>query len=197
MQNLCRDIFLRSKMDDGGWILVSVIANFNRMRLLTPDQTVIVDALIGSAIVELSADGLLMRPRDNWRNWVLPVEQRDPTAHAPAAMLYPALSSTSSAAPDRQATFERLHQARQSPGTCFKVVRRPWGFVRHAVIGELSKGSTCLSIAGCRAHLRRPGLAIKWQSAARLGPHHFLRPAPQQEAPLLVPRLTSWRGHRP
>ena len=115
MQNLCRDIFLRSKMDDGGWILVSVIANFNRMRLLTPDQTVIVDALIGSAIVELSADGLLMRPRDNWRNWVLPVEQRDPTAHAPAAMLYPALSSTSSAAPDRQATFEgfaRLDRAR-------------------------------------------------------------------------------------
>ena len=106
LQNLCRDIFLRSKMDDSGWILVSVIANFNRMRLLTPDQTVIVDALIGSAIVELSADGLLMRPRDNWRNWVLPMEQRDPTAHAPAAMLYPTLSGTSSVVPDRQATFK-------------------------------------------------------------------------------------------
>jgi La domain len=44
-QNLCKDIFLRSKMDDGGWIPVAVIAQFNRVRMLTPDLTIIVDAL--------------------------------------------------------------------------------------------------------------------------------------------------------
>jgi hypothetical protein len=31
MDNLCKDIFLRSKMDNNGFIPVSVIANFNRV----------------------------------------------------------------------------------------------------------------------------------------------------------------------
>lgn len=93
VQNLCRDIFLRSKMDDEGWIAGSVIAGFNRVRMLTPDLAVIVSALADSSTVELSPDGLLLRPRDNWRNWVLPVEQRDPTAHAPS--IYPTLSGAS------------------------------------------------------------------------------------------------------
>jgi hypothetical protein len=40
MDNLCKDIFLRSKMDDQGFIPVSVIANFNRVSML---QTYLVD----------------------------------------------------------------------------------------------------------------------------------------------------------
>lgn len=31
MDNLCKDIFLRSKMDNNGFIPVTVIANFNRV----------------------------------------------------------------------------------------------------------------------------------------------------------------------
>jgi hypothetical protein len=31
-----------------------------------------------------------MRPRDQWLQWVLPVEQRDPSAHAPPAAEAPA-----------------------------------------------------------------------------------------------------------
>jgi la-related protein 1 len=34
MDNLCKDIFLRSKMDDQGFIPISVIANFNRVSTL-------------------------------------------------------------------------------------------------------------------------------------------------------------------
>ena len=82
VQNLCRDMFLRSKMAEGGWIPVAVIAGFNRVRMLTPDLAVIIASLQNSTIVELSADGALMRARQNWQNWVLPAEQRDPSAQA-------------------------------------------------------------------------------------------------------------------
>lgn len=82
VQNLCRDMFLRSKMADGGWIPVAVIAGFNRVRMLTPDLAVIIASLDNSPIVELSPDGALMRARENWQNWVLPASERDPSARA-------------------------------------------------------------------------------------------------------------------
>lgn len=37
----------------------------------------------GSTVVEISQDGRLMRPNSGYQQWVLPVEQRDPSAHAP------------------------------------------------------------------------------------------------------------------
>ena len=57
--------------------------------MLTPDLAVIVSALRNSPVVELSADFLLMRPHDNFQNWVLPEEQRDPTAHAAMVPVIP------------------------------------------------------------------------------------------------------------
>ena len=40
VDNLCRDLFLRQKMDPKeGWIALSVIGAFNRVRMLTPDPT--------------------------------------------------------------------------------------------------------------------------------------------------------------
>lgn len=53
VDNLCKDIFLRSKMDEAGWIPMPVIANFNRVRMLTPDLMLITDALKTSDIVEV------------------------------------------------------------------------------------------------------------------------------------------------
>lgn len=43
MDNLCKDIFLRSKMDTSGFIPVSVIANFNRVSasLLQPEKCMV------------------------------------------------------------------------------------------------------------------------------------------------------------
>ena len=43
--NLVRDVFLRSKMNGEGWIPLHVIGAFNRVRMLTPDPTVIVSAM--------------------------------------------------------------------------------------------------------------------------------------------------------
>ena len=54
-------------MNDEGWIAGSVIAGFNRVRMLTPDLAVIVSALADSATVEVASNGLSFRPRENWR----------------------------------------------------------------------------------------------------------------------------------
>ena len=82
VENLCKDIFLRAKMDDQGWIPIGSIAQFNRVRMLTPDMTVVTEALLNSPVVEISMDLNLMRARHKGPSWVLPLEQRDPTAHA-------------------------------------------------------------------------------------------------------------------
>ncbi len=62
-----------------------VIATFNRVRMLTQDWGVIVEALTNSPVVEVGAGGALLRAREGWAAWVLPPEQRDKTAHAPSA----------------------------------------------------------------------------------------------------------------
>ena len=84
LDNLCKDIFLRSKMDDAGWIPVVVIANFNRVRMLTPDLMLIVDSLKDSSIVEVSKDNAYIRARENHAMWVLPPQQRDLSHNPPA-----------------------------------------------------------------------------------------------------------------
>ncbi len=83
VENLCKDMFLRKKMDGEGWIPTAVIASFNRVRMLTPDLAIILRALRGSPVVETSADQMSIRARDTWRNWVLPEEERDASVRAP------------------------------------------------------------------------------------------------------------------
>ena len=83
VENLCKDMFLRKKMDGEGWIPTAVIASFNRVRMLTPDLAIILRALRDSPVVETSADQLSIRARDAWRNWVLPEEERDASVRAP------------------------------------------------------------------------------------------------------------------
>lgn len=80
--NLVKDVFLRSKMNDEGWISLHVIASFNRVRMLTPDLAMIMEALLDSPTVELSGDSLFIRPRAGYQQWILPESQRDASAHA-------------------------------------------------------------------------------------------------------------------
>lgn len=84
VENLCKDLFLRRKMDDDGWIPLAVIASFNRVRMLTADVGVILQALLGSQVIQTSPDGLKMRPQSNHQNWVLPKGERDQAAHSAA-----------------------------------------------------------------------------------------------------------------
>ena len=80
--NLVKDVFLRSKMNEEGWIALHVIASFNRVRMLTPDLAMIMEALTDSSTVELSGDNLFIRPRASYQQWILPEAQRDASAHA-------------------------------------------------------------------------------------------------------------------
>ncbi|XP_042469959.1 uncharacterized HTH La-type RNA-binding protein C1527.03-like isoform X1 [Zingiber officinale] len=45
VDNLCKDIFLRGKMDDQGWAPVSLIATFNMVKRVTTSTAVILNAL--------------------------------------------------------------------------------------------------------------------------------------------------------
>lgn len=75
-------------MDEEGWIPLAVVANFNRVRMLTPDMMLIVDALRDSS-VEVAKDSAYLRAKDTWSNWILPPQQRDlshkPTGAKPEA----------------------------------------------------------------------------------------------------------------
>ncbi|CAL9130385.1 unnamed protein product [Musa acuminata var. zebrina] len=68
--NLCRDVFLRNNMDEKGWVPISLIAGFNRVRQLTTSVDFILDTLRLSTVVEVQGDKV--RKRNDWMNWVLP-----------------------------------------------------------------------------------------------------------------------------
>ncbi|KAG1669191.1 hypothetical protein FOA52_001442 [Chlamydomonas sp. UWO 241] len=98
VENLVKDVFLRSKMDDHGWIPLAVIANFNRVRMLTPDMMLIAEAVRDAPCVEVSLDAAYLRAKDDWDKWVLPAQQRDLAHHAgPAAPPPPSTASAASA----------------------------------------------------------------------------------------------------
>ncbi|GAX78278.1 hypothetical protein CEUSTIGMA_g5720.t1 [Chlamydomonas eustigma] len=84
VENLCKDIFLRSKMDEQGWIPLAIIANFNRVRMLTPNMMLIVEALKESTLVEVAPDSAYVRAKGTWETWILPPQQRD-LAHNPVS----------------------------------------------------------------------------------------------------------------
>ncbi|XP_071703453.1 la-related protein 1C-like [Rutidosis leptorrhynchoides] len=66
--NLVKDKYLRSNMDEEGWVPVTLIAGFHRVQSLTSDIQMILSCLTDSAIVEVQGETL--RRRDDWRKWV-------------------------------------------------------------------------------------------------------------------------------
>ncbi|MCO5596885.1 hypothetical protein L7F22_050955 [Adiantum nelumboides] len=69
VENLCRDVFLRTHMDEEGFVPVSVIAQFNRIRNLSNNPMVILDALQSSEVVEVQRDRI--RRRNDRGKWML------------------------------------------------------------------------------------------------------------------------------
>ncbi|CAG8433466.1 5299_t:CDS:10 [Ambispora gerdemannii] len=70
VENLCKDIYLRSNMDAYGFVDISLLANFNRVKLLTLDEKLVREALLNSYVIEVSNDKA--RKRDGWEMWLLP-----------------------------------------------------------------------------------------------------------------------------
>jgi len=83
LDNLCKDMFLRKHMDSKGFVFLSVLANFNRIRQLTQDMELVKLVCLNSVNIEIriGEDGIdRLRKKEGWQQWVLSMEERDPSA---------------------------------------------------------------------------------------------------------------------
>ncbi|XP_047967995.1 la-related protein 1C-like isoform X2 [Salvia hispanica] len=79
-ENLVKDIHLRRNMDREGWVSVHLIAGFNKVRQLTNNIHLILDALQASSIIEVQGDKV--RRRGDWLKWLMPPTQNPTTSPA-------------------------------------------------------------------------------------------------------------------
>jgi len=85
IDNLIKDLFLRKHMDSHGWIFLSIVADFNRLKTLTTDYDVVKQACLQSQEIEIRVgeDGKdRVRKVEDWNNFVLKMEERDASAQA-------------------------------------------------------------------------------------------------------------------
>ncbi|CAL5873421.1 uncharacterized protein PFLUO_LOCUS7700 [Penicillium psychrofluorescens] len=83
VDNMCKDMFLRRHMDGQGFVPLGVIASFKRVKSLTEDFELlrVVSRQLRSVEHQAGDDGVdRLRPRERWAQWILPVDQRDPSA---------------------------------------------------------------------------------------------------------------------
>lgn len=83
VENLCKDIFLRKHMDSQGFVFLSVLAGFNRIKQLTTDLDILKQVCHNSRTIEylIGADGKdRLRKREDWKQWVMAVKERDVSA---------------------------------------------------------------------------------------------------------------------
>ena len=76
-------MFLRKQMDSQGFVFLSVLAGFNRIKQLTEDMTLLRYVCHNSHSIELQKgeDGVdRLRKREGWQQWVLNMEERDLSA---------------------------------------------------------------------------------------------------------------------
>ncbi|CAH9115417.1 unnamed protein product [Cuscuta epithymum] len=66
--NLQSDHYLLSLMDNHGWVPISIIADFKRVKSMSTDIPFILDALQGSSSVEVQGDKV--RRRDEWFKYI-------------------------------------------------------------------------------------------------------------------------------
>ncbi|WPG99738.1 Hypothetical protein R9X50_00255700 [Acrodontium crateriforme] len=83
LDNLLKDVFLRKNMDSQGFVLLDVIASFNRIKSLTPDKDVIRSVCLNSENIEIRVgedNKERLRKREGWEKFVMPMDQRNPDA---------------------------------------------------------------------------------------------------------------------
>ncbi|RDX66687.1 La-related protein 1C, partial [Mucuna pruriens] len=72
-ENLIKDVYLRRKMDDQGWVPINLIAGFKKVKCLTDNIQIVMDAIRTSSAVEVQGDKL--RRRNDWRRWIMGHDQ--------------------------------------------------------------------------------------------------------------------------
>ncbi|KAK3231882.1 hypothetical protein Dsin_003763 [Dipteronia sinensis] len=71
--NLIKDEYLKSNMDEQGWVPIALIAGFPRVKNLTTNIQLILDSLRTSTVVEVQDDKV--RRRSEWMKWI-PIASR-------------------------------------------------------------------------------------------------------------------------
>lgn len=79
-ENMAQDFFLRQRMDDQGWIPISLIASFNRVKKLTTEVDLVRDVLSLSNLTEVKGEYVRMA-REQWKQFVLPNAPRSIVCH--------------------------------------------------------------------------------------------------------------------
>ncbi|KAI7816764.1 hypothetical protein BC939DRAFT_30819 [Gamsiella multidivaricata] len=72
VENLCKDVYMRNQMDSEGYVPLSLVANFNRVKNLTTDHELIKETLKSSKEIELNGDKI--RRKGDWATWIFPKE---------------------------------------------------------------------------------------------------------------------------
>ncbi|KAF9436144.1 La ribonucleoprotein domain member 1B [Entomortierella beljakovae] len=68
IENLCKDVYLRNQMDSEGYVPLTFIANFNRVKNLTTDIDFIKDSIKESSVIELKDNSI--RKKEDWATWI-------------------------------------------------------------------------------------------------------------------------------
>ncbi|KAF8621221.1 hypothetical protein AX15_007937 [Amanita polypyramis BW_CC] len=68
-QNLAQDFYLRQQMDSKGWVAITTLASFNRVKNLTHDYQFVKDVLTLSMVLTVRGDYVRMH---GWERFVLP-----------------------------------------------------------------------------------------------------------------------------
>jgi len=145
-ENLCRDEFLRGHMDPReGWVPIQLIASFNRLRSLTKDVNLVVEALRLSP--ELEVRNGMVRKRHDWQRWLLPHAQLGgPTIPTLLGRII-------------QRVEERVHLPRRSSRSPVRQQREPP--TTHQVLGTTNRvlgGPTSPTPLSSRAFVPVPSL---------------------------------------
>ncbi|KAG0142646.1 hypothetical protein CROQUDRAFT_662289 [Cronartium quercuum f. sp. fusiforme G11] len=78
VENLVKDVFLRSHMEQEGWVKISTISSFNRIKSLSTDLEQIRDVMALSAFLEVDRERMMVRKKSDWADWLLPILPMEP-----------------------------------------------------------------------------------------------------------------------
>ncbi|RPB14997.1 hypothetical protein P167DRAFT_552247 [Morchella conica CCBAS932] len=82
VDNLCKDVWLRERMDSDGFVKLSLVAGFPRIRNLTTDMNILREACLRSHEIQIAhgVDEFHVRKAVGWETWILSEKERDPSA---------------------------------------------------------------------------------------------------------------------
>lgn len=86
IDNLCKDVYLRKHMDSQGFVFLSFIAGFKRIKALTTNFELLKFACQDSAIIDViqGEDGQdRIRRAEGWEKWIMALEERDESVKNP------------------------------------------------------------------------------------------------------------------